>query len=337
MHLHELRRSTGFQSLLELTLRLTRKTHNHIRAECRLPPQQVPNLLQTVKKSLHPITSPHATEHRVTATLQRRMKLRTQMLTLATGANKIIIHLHRLNTAQTHAPVTGNPIQPLQQMPQSLRTTASRQIVRIHPEMPHVNTAQHDLAVTMVDQCPHFVFNHLRITTAQPRPHRWNDTIRTLQNAAILNLHKGSLTPLEIRNPRRQLSNTKSRQHVRQLTLVLHNLNHVRQCRHRPRIPRGITPHHDRLRARILSRQLANHLTRFRITSVRHRAGIHHTDIRRLTLPSLSIATLQQGLTDQLCLVLVDFAAQSHKAAGAIDIHGRKRRFRQNRKLREIH
>ena len=121
----------------------------------------------------------------------------------------------------------------------------------------------------------------------------------------------------KLTDPVGQVHDAEAAEDVGQFSLVRDDLNHVRQFRHRMRIARGIAAHHNRFRARILSRQLPYHLPRFGITRVRDRTRIHDAQVGRLIVVRFTITALQQGFADELSFILIDFAAQGHQAAGS--------------------
>jgi hypothetical protein len=317
VYLHKTSFTTGFQSLLEFRVCFPWEAHDHIGAEGGIVSQHIPDLIQTFQKTLDSITPSHASQHAVASALQRRMKLRTQMLTITSSLDEIIVDFDRFNTGKTHSPVAGDTIQTTQQVPQSLRLFSRSQVIRIDTKVSHMNTADHDLTVSMLNQRADFFFDVDGTSTSQTRSNRRNNAVRTLQNAAILNFHERSLMSFEFTDPVGHINNAEATQHIREFAFVGHNFNHIGQLGNRSWIPRGITAHHDRFCARILPRQLPDHLTGFRVTSIRHCACIDDAQIRRLTFHRFTIATLQQRFTDKLSFVLVDFAAQSYQAAGS--------------------
>ena len=78
-----------------------------------------------------------------------------------------------LDAAQANAKLARQCGQPLEQMrqpqPLGLRPAAAP----LDAVVPQVNAGQHDLAIAVVDQPPHFVDDVLDRPAGQVRPHAW--------------------------------------------------------------------------------------------------------------------------------------------------------------------
>ena len=114
-------------------------------------------------------------------------------------------------------------------MPQAFGFVTDLQIICIDAEVPHVNPADHDLAIIMINQRTDFFFDLDRPATAQSRAHRRDDAVRTLQYAAVLNLHEGSLVSFEFTDPIGHVNDAKAAKHVGQFSLIGDDFDHVRQ------------------------------------------------------------------------------------------------------------
>ena len=88
-----------------------------------------------------------------------------------------------------------------------------------------------------------------------------NNAVRTVENAAILNLNVGSATAIEVADPVRNIDDSQPLEDVRKFTLVADDLEHAGQIPQHFRIAGGVTPHHDGAGPGVLPCELPNQLT----------------------------------------------------------------------------
>src|SRR5262245_32104627 len=119
------------------------------------------------------------------------MKMRTQVLAIGGRRDEVVIDLGRFDARQPQTPIARNAIELLKQVPQPKRSIPRTAARRVNAVMPHVDTRQHNLAITEIQQAPHFGFDVLWRAAFQPRPNVWDDAVRTAEDAAVLNLDEG--------------------------------------------------------------------------------------------------------------------------------------------------
>ena len=126
-----------------------------------------------------------------------------------------------------------------------------------------VDSAEHDLPVSVVDQSPDFVRNIVRRAALQAGSNAGDDAVSAVQNAAILNLHIGSPTSVKVADAARHVDDAHSIEDVGQLTFVRDNLEHRGEILQDFRLASRVAAHHDSPRARVFLRQSTDQLPSF--------------------------------------------------------------------------
>ncbi len=108
-------------------------------------------------------------------------------------------HFGRFDAGEPHAKIAGQlgdaPHEMRQPRPLLLRPAA----VPVDAVMAQVNAGEHDFAIAVVDQPPHFVDDVLQRPAGELRPHVGDDAEAAPQQAAILHLHVGPMPAAETR------------------------------------------------------------------------------------------------------------------------------------------
>ena len=99
------------------------------------------------------------------------------MLAITSRFDEILVDFDGFDTGKTHSPIPRNAIQTTQQVPQSLRFFARSQVIGIDAKVPHMNTADHNLTVSMFNQRADFVFDIDGTSTSQARSNSGNDAV----------------------------------------------------------------------------------------------------------------------------------------------------------------
>ena len=187
--------------------------------------------------------------------------------------------------------------------------------------MADVNSAEHNLAIPIVNQTSDFGFDRLRCPTLQARTHLRDDAVGTAKNAAVLDFHERSPATVEMADAIRNVDNAEPVKYVWKLSLVADDFKHAGQVTQHFGITGCVTSHDNCAGSGIFSRQLPNQLPAFRIGLASHRTGVDDAKIRRLIFRRLAEPIAEQRFFDELRFVLVNLASKGHKSARAFG-HG---------------
>ena len=105
--------------------------------------------------------------------------------------------------------------------------------IPVHAVVTEVNSRQHDLTVTRIDQSLHFGGDVLKRTAVQLRANVRNDAIAAAQQAAVLNLHVGSMSTGESIEPGWNVDHAEAGHQIGQFSLVFDDLHDARRVRTR--------------------------------------------------------------------------------------------------------
>src|ERR1700693_1779365 len=145
--------------------------------------------------------------------------------------------------------------------------------------MSDMDAAEDDLAVTVVHEPPHFVFDVFRRAAGNPGPNARDDTVRALEDAAVLHLHVRPLASVKMADAAGHVDDAQSAEDVGQFALVANDLEDAGQARDGLRVARGVAAHHDRPRARVVPRELPDDLPRFGVARACDRARIDDAQV----------------------------------------------------------
>src|SRR5580704_12678001 len=249
------------------------------------------------------------------------MELRTEMLAIGGGRDKIVIDFSRFDAGQPHPPRAGNLVEFAEEMTQPKRSPARLATRRVDSVVPDVNAAEDDFAVAVSDQPADFLLDILGGATRQSRPDVRNNAVRAVEDATVLHLHEGPLAAVEVTDPAGNVDDSLARQHIAQLAFVADDLEDSGQARDGLWIARRVATHNQRARAGILPRELANDLPRLGISRAGDSARVDHAQVGRFAIERFAIPVLLERLFDELRLILIDLAAERHQAARPV-LHG---------------
>ena len=259
------RATAGIQRLLEFLIGLPRKSDDDVRREGGAI-ESFAQAVNLVEKPFDCISPAHAMKHCIRPALQCRMELRTKVLAIGGGSDEVVVNLGCLDAGKPHAPRAGNSIKPAEQMRKSKRRHSRATACRIDAVVADMDSCQDDLAIAISNQTPEFVFNIVGRSAAEAGADLGNDAVRTFQDAAVLHFDIGPLATLEPTDASWHVDDAVASEDIGQFPLVGHDLEHRRQRTDGERIASRVTAHDERTRPRIVLCQLADHLSRPRIT-----------------------------------------------------------------------
>src|SRR5260370_12315641 len=109
-------------------------------------------------------------------------------------------------------------------MPEPKRRTTRSAAGRFHSVMSDMDAAKHNLAITVADEPPHFLFDVVGRAARQSGSHVRNDAIRAFEDAAVLYFDIRSFASVEVTDAAPHIDDAQAAQDVRQFALVAHDL-----------------------------------------------------------------------------------------------------------------
>src|SRR5205814_5072780 len=110
----------------------------------------------------HAVTAAHESQDAVGAALQTQVQVRTDARRPGEGGYEVAAHLGRFETAQAHAEVAGQPVEPVEQMPQPAPCFPGLAAAEIQAVVAEVDARQDDLLAAARDERLDFRGNLVR-------------------------------------------------------------------------------------------------------------------------------------------------------------------------------
>ena len=149
-------------------------------------------------------------------------------------------------------------------------------LIKINAVMAKVNPRQDYLSVAVVDQPPYFIDDLVLRAAEHVGPHGGNDAVAAFEQTAVLDFDVGPVSAIEPRDAVGNITDPKSPQQIRQLSLIGDHFTDAGKRGDRFRFACRITSHHNDTRVRILAVHLADDLTTFGVAFAGDRAGVDH-------------------------------------------------------------